>query len=187
MRKIYLVEQKQYAATTINLRLAAVRRVAFEAADAGLLSPEPAAGIRRVKGVRRVGLRVGNWLSFDRCFAMKYLIPPSSQTAVAEIYNAWKCPAAEYSSVCETESWSYPWNGSPVHSSWTYGGKQMASERTLSAHAGPTPCTARIILMSIVLWSLTAGHISGDSPTNPTNAKPAKSALLAVPLSFEAN
>ena len=30
--RIYL-EQKQYAATTINLRLAAVRQVAFEAAD----------------------------------------------------------------------------------------------------------------------------------------------------------
>ena len=63
--RIYL-EQKQYAATTINLRLAAVRRVAFEAADAGLLSPELAAGIRRVKGVRRIGVRVGNWLSAEQ-------------------------------------------------------------------------------------------------------------------------
>jgi len=43
--RIYL-EQKQYAATTINLHLAAVRRVAYEAADSGLLSPELAAGIR---------------------------------------------------------------------------------------------------------------------------------------------
>jgi hypothetical protein len=33
--------------------------VAFEAADSGLLSPELAAGIRRVKGVRRIGVRVG--------------------------------------------------------------------------------------------------------------------------------
>jgi integrase len=62
---IYL-EQKQYAATTINLRLAAVRRVAFEAADSGLLSPELAAGIRRVKGVRRIGVRVGNWLTAEQ-------------------------------------------------------------------------------------------------------------------------
>jgi len=58
--RIYL-EQKKYAPTTINLRLAAVRRVAFEAADSDLLSPELAAGIRRVKGVRRIGVRVGNW------------------------------------------------------------------------------------------------------------------------------
>jgi integrase len=42
---------------------AAVRRVAYEAADAGLLSPELAAGIRRVKGVRRLGVRLGNWLT----------------------------------------------------------------------------------------------------------------------------
>jgi integrase len=37
--------------------------VAYEAADAGLLSPELAAGIGRVKGVRRIGVRLGNWLT----------------------------------------------------------------------------------------------------------------------------
>src|ERR1700746_1108617 len=31
------LEQKQYAPATINLRLAAVRRIAYEAADSGLL------------------------------------------------------------------------------------------------------------------------------------------------------
>ncbi len=50
LRYRIFLEQKRYAPTTINLRLAAVRRVAFEAADSGLLSPELAAGIRRVKG-----------------------------------------------------------------------------------------------------------------------------------------
>ena len=60
--RIYL-EQKGYAPNTINLRLAAVRRVAYEACDSGLLSPELGAGIRRVKGVRRLGVRVGNWLT----------------------------------------------------------------------------------------------------------------------------
>src|SRR3954453_10827042 len=59
------LEQRHYAPATINLRLAAVRRVAYEAADAGLLSPELAAGIRRVKGVRRLGVRLGNWLTAD--------------------------------------------------------------------------------------------------------------------------
>jgi hypothetical protein len=54
------LEPRHYAPTTINLRLAAVRRVAYEAADAGLLSPELAASIRRVKGVRRLGVRMGN-------------------------------------------------------------------------------------------------------------------------------
>ena len=41
--------------TTINGRLAAVRRLAYEAADAGLLSPELAAGIRRVERCQEVG------------------------------------------------------------------------------------------------------------------------------------
>jgi cellobiose phosphorylase len=62
--RIYL-EQRQYAPTTINLRLAAVR-VAYEASDSGLLSPELAAGIRRVKGVRRTGIRVGTWLTAEQ-------------------------------------------------------------------------------------------------------------------------
>jgi integrase len=57
------LEQRNYAPATINLRLAAVRRVEYEAADAGLLSPELAESIRRVRGVRRMGVRLGNWLT----------------------------------------------------------------------------------------------------------------------------
>ena len=60
------LEQKQYAPSTINLRLVTVRGVAYEAAESGLLSPELAAGIRRVKGVRRLGIRVGNWLTAEQ-------------------------------------------------------------------------------------------------------------------------
>jgi hypothetical protein len=47
------LENRGLAAGTVNGRLAAVRRLAYEAADAGLLSPELAAGIRRVKGVKK--------------------------------------------------------------------------------------------------------------------------------------
>ena len=43
-----------------------MRRVAYEAADSGLLSPELAAGIRRVKGVRRLGVPGENWLTGER-------------------------------------------------------------------------------------------------------------------------
>jgi len=59
------LESSGLAAGTINGRLAAVRRLAYEAADAGLLSPELAAGIRRVKGVKKLGVRLGNWLTAD--------------------------------------------------------------------------------------------------------------------------
>src|SRR6201989_3094624 len=60
------LEQRQYAPSTINLTLAAVRRLAYEASDCGLLSPDLAAGIRRVKGVKRLGVRIGNWLSAEQ-------------------------------------------------------------------------------------------------------------------------
>ena len=52
--RIFL-ESRRLAAGTINGRLAAVRRLPYEAADAGLLSPELAAVIRRVKGVKKLG------------------------------------------------------------------------------------------------------------------------------------
>jgi hypothetical protein len=50
----------------VNLRLGAVRRLAYEAADCGLLSADLAAGIRRVKGVKRLGVRLGNWLTAEQ-------------------------------------------------------------------------------------------------------------------------
>ena len=59
------LEQRQYAPSTINLRLAAVRRLTYEASDSGLLSPDLAAGFRRVKGARRLGVRIGNWLTAE--------------------------------------------------------------------------------------------------------------------------
>ncbi len=60
------LESRQLAPGTINLRLGAVRRLACEAADCGLLSADLAAGIRRVKGVRKLGIRLGNWLTSEQ-------------------------------------------------------------------------------------------------------------------------
>jgi putative membrane protein len=54
------LEQQHYAPTTINLRLAATRRLAYEAADCGLLSAELAAGTRRVKAAKRLRTPVRN-------------------------------------------------------------------------------------------------------------------------------
>ena len=60
------LESRQLAPGTINLRLGAVRRLAYEAADRGLLSADLAAGIRRVKGVKKLGIRLGNWLTAEQ-------------------------------------------------------------------------------------------------------------------------
>jgi site-specific recombinase XerD len=60
------LEQQHYSESTINLRLGAVRRLASEAADNGPLSPDLAAGIRRVRGVKNLGARVRNWLTTEQ-------------------------------------------------------------------------------------------------------------------------
>src|SRR3989441_11279696 len=64
------LESRQLAPGTINLRLGAVRRLAYEAADCGLLSTDLAAGIRRVKGVKKLGIRFGNWLTVEQVNAL---------------------------------------------------------------------------------------------------------------------
>jgi site-specific recombinase XerC len=78
------LEQQGYAPATINLRIAAVRRITYEAADAGLLSPELAAGIRRVKGVRRIGVRLGNWLTPEQGRRLLDCTTPSSPRALRD-------------------------------------------------------------------------------------------------------
>lgn len=57
------LENLSLSAATINLHLSAIRRLADESAESGWLSPALAIGIRRVKGVKRLGRKVGNWLS----------------------------------------------------------------------------------------------------------------------------
>jgi site-specific recombinase XerD len=64
------LKSRQLAPGTINLRLGAVRRLAYEAADCGLLSADLAAGIRRVKGVKKLGMRLGNWLTEEQGHAL---------------------------------------------------------------------------------------------------------------------
>ena len=72
------LEDRDLAPGTINVRLAAVRRLAYEAADTGLLSPELAAGIRRVKGSKKLGVRIGNWLTSNEARMLWQL--PDAQT-----------------------------------------------------------------------------------------------------------
>src|SRR5882672_777329 len=57
------LEARGLGSVSINVRITAVRKLAVEAADNGLLAPELAAGIARIKGAKSKGVRVGNWLS----------------------------------------------------------------------------------------------------------------------------
>ena len=72
------LESLQLSAATINLHLSAIRRLADETAENSLLSPELAIGIRRVKGVKRLGRRIGNWLTQDQSQSLLNAIPPDT-------------------------------------------------------------------------------------------------------------
>jgi integrase len=64
------LEEQDYAASTINQRLAALRKLAREAAANGLLDAETAAAIDQVPGVRQQGIRAGNWLTRPQAAAL---------------------------------------------------------------------------------------------------------------------
>src|SRR5450432_4119832 len=57
------LEDRELGSSSIIIRMSAIRKLATEAADNGLLAPELAAGISRVKSAKTVGIRMGNWLS----------------------------------------------------------------------------------------------------------------------------
>ncbi len=58
--------------------MSAIRRLAAEAADNNLMDPNLASGIGRVKGVKREGIRTGNWLTVHQ--AEKFINAPDTDT-----------------------------------------------------------------------------------------------------------
>src|SRR5712692_5333001 len=64
------LEARQLGSSSIIIRMSAIRKLAGEAVDNGLLAPELAAGIARVKSVKSIGVRTGNWLSLRQAQAL---------------------------------------------------------------------------------------------------------------------
>jgi site-specific recombinase XerD len=61
-----VLEENGLAPSTVNLRLSAIRKLAAEAADNGLVDQALANGIKAVKGVKTAGVRAGNWLTREQ-------------------------------------------------------------------------------------------------------------------------
>ncbi len=72
------LEARGLGSSSIIIRMSAIRKLATEAADNGLLAPELAAGICRVKSVKSKGVRVGNWLTLRQ--AQTLLSAPGVET-----------------------------------------------------------------------------------------------------------
>jgi site-specific recombinase XerD len=61
-----VLESAGLTPASINLRLSAIRKLAAEAAENGLLDRSVAQGIVSLKGVRQSGNRAGNWLTREQ-------------------------------------------------------------------------------------------------------------------------
>jgi integrase len=72
------LEARGLGSSSIIIRMSAIRKLAAEAADNGLLARDMADGIRRVKSVKSTGIRVGNWLSLKQAQAL--LSAPNTTT-----------------------------------------------------------------------------------------------------------
>jgi site-specific recombinase XerD len=72
------LRQAGMSAASVNQRLSAIRKLAGEAADNGLLDGTLANGIKTVKGVRQEGRRIGNWLTREQ--AQDLLNTPDAAT-----------------------------------------------------------------------------------------------------------
>lgn len=62
-----LLVSRGLSASTINARLSAIRKLAQEAADNGLLPPETAQAVGRAPNVKQRGNRTGKWLTAKQC------------------------------------------------------------------------------------------------------------------------
>ena len=72
------LQAQGYAPSTINQKLSAIRKLAAEAADNGLMDAQLANGVKALKGVKSAGVRTGNWLTRDQ--AQKLLQTPDITT-----------------------------------------------------------------------------------------------------------
>lgn len=64
------LEARGPGSSSIIIRMSAIRKLATEATDNGLLAPELAAGISRVKSAKSIDVRTGNWLSLKQAQAL---------------------------------------------------------------------------------------------------------------------
>ncbi len=73
-----VLQDSHLSPASVNLRMSAIRKLAQEAADNGLVEQAAANGIARVKGVKSQGVRAGNWLTREQ--AQELINSPDTAT-----------------------------------------------------------------------------------------------------------
>src|SRR6202161_2479928 len=72
------LEERRLGSSSIIIRMSAIRKLAAEAADNGMLAPELAQEISRVESVKSTGIRDGNWLEHRQAQTLRS--PPDITT-----------------------------------------------------------------------------------------------------------
>jgi len=95
------LEARRLGSSSIIIRISAIRKLAAEAADNGLLAPQLAAGIARVKSAKSVGIRAGNWLSLRQAQALL------SSPDIARVRGCGTEPSSPFCwvAVCDGQRW----------------------------------------------------------------------------------
>ena len=65
-----VLQERGLSPASVNQRMSAIRKLAQEAADNGLIEQALANGIARVRGVKSAGVRAGNWLTKEQAQAL---------------------------------------------------------------------------------------------------------------------
>lgn len=78
----YRASIESLSASTINVRLSAIRKMAGEARRAGMLGAEEASNLTEVPNIRQKGTRMGNWLTKEQ--AKKLLAVPDRSTLIGK-------------------------------------------------------------------------------------------------------
>jgi integrase len=68
----------RYSASSVNQRLSAIRRLVLQAGEEGLLPAAEALIATRIAGIRKRGVRIGNWLSPEQAEALVNAPDPTS-------------------------------------------------------------------------------------------------------------
>jgi len=74
----YRASLESLSASTINVRLSAIRKMVSEARKNGMLSAEDAANLTEIPNIRQKGTRLGNWLTKEQ--AKELLAVPDRST-----------------------------------------------------------------------------------------------------------
>jgi hypothetical protein len=127
------LEQRRLAPSSINVRLAAVRKLAVEAADNGLLAAEVAAAAAGVRGVKRAGVRVGNWLTVEQ--SERLLALPDTSTLKGK--RAERCSPSSSAAACAAPNSP---NSPSNKSSSARDAGPSSTWRGREATSGPCPC-----------------------------------------------